>query len=471
MTGMGLVVAAVFAAAAGAAAVPRFSAPVVSDLRSTEWVASELLAADLNGDGKPDLVTASSGSNRLVIAIGKGDGSFHRPVAYRLGWSQRLPYDVAVGDLNGDGRPDLIVVGATFTRTVVIVLINDGGGRFHRDRVYASAAIDGAGLIAAGDVDGNGIVDVVVAGMREVQIDSRPRYGDLAVLLGTGGGQLAAPRTLAGPGLVVYDLAVGDFNADGRLDAALATDFKHAVTVRLGSSDGTFGPPRRFGIFGKKNALAVTSANLNHDGILDLAVALDGGHVGVLLGNGDGTFTAQRQYAMRSREGDVLVADLDGVGNADIATSQWYTTVPFMVRLGRGDGTFQRRNALPSFYAYSGALQDGVEDGAVADFNLDGRSDIAVATSHAEFFISDLSVLLNWTGRPAPPCVVVPVAREPVRRAQRHLENAGCRVRHVRYQDSRKVRKGRVISQRPRYGAVQVAHAGVDLVVSRGRRR
>jgi hypothetical protein len=463
MTAMGLAVAAVLAAAGDASAAPRFSAPVVSSVHNTEWSASEMLAPDLNGDGKPDLVMASEGANSLVVAIGKGDGSFHTPVLHGFGVADRLPQDVAVGDLNGDGRPDLTVVGVPLTHTVVIVLINDGEGRFHRDRVYTSSAIEGANSIAAGDVDGNGIVDVVVASM----LDGEVLHGELTVLLGTGGGQLAAPRRLAGRGS--HDLAVGDFNADGRLDAALA-DSNRAVTVRLGASDGTFGPARRFGAF-EDAADAITSADLNHDGRPDLAVTIDfGARVGVLLGNGDGTFAAQRPYEMRSFGPEVLIADFDSDGNADLASSD-YAATPFILRLGRGDGTFQRRRPMRSLYAYSDALQDFVEQGAVADFNLDGRSDIAIVTGHADRFISDLSVLLNWTGLPAPPCVVVPITREPAQRAKRHLENASCRVRHVRYQHSRRVRKGRVISQRPRHGAVLPSRAGVDLVVSRGRRR
>jgi hypothetical protein len=294
-----------------------------------------------------------------------------------------------------------------------------------------------------------------------------PVTPDLAVLLGTGTGQLAAPRRVAGRG--GRDLAVGDFNADGRLDAALAAYPKRPVTVRLGIGDGTFGPARRFGAV-EDAAEAVTSADLNHDGTLDLAVAFYQGLVSVLLGNGDGTFAAQREYAMRFPATAVVTADFDGDGNADIATSG-YTTAPLTVRLGRGDGTFQERQSLPSFSAYSDALLNFVADGTVADFNVDGRSDIAVITGHGELTTSTTSVLLNWTGLPAPPCIVVPIAREHVRRAKRHLENAGCRVRHVRYDYSRKLRKGLVISQRPRHGPVLVTHAGVDLVVSRGRRR
>jgi hypothetical protein len=128
MTALGLVAATVLAADAGAAAAPRFSAPVVN---STGSAIEAPLATDLNGDGKPDLVTAPS---KVWVQIGKGDGSFHRRVAYRAA----SPSDVAAGDLNGDGRPDLIAVGETLRHTVITVLINDGEGRFHRDRVYAS---------------------------------------------------------------------------------------------------------------------------------------------------------------------------------------------------------------------------------------------------------------------------------------------------------------------------------------------
>ncbi len=143
------------------------------------------------------------------------------------------------------------------------------------------------------------------------------------------------------------------------------------VSVYLGNSNGTFQPAANFGV-GAPGPYAVTIADLNGDGKLDIATAnLDGG-AGVLLGNGDGTFKAAQTYAAGSGADSIALPDLKGDGAPDlVVTHSFRATVS--VLLGKGDGTFQS----PVSYM-AGATPDGV---AVGDFNGDGTADIAVTVN------------------------------------------------------------------------------------------
>jgi hypothetical protein len=172
------------------------------------------------------------------------------------------------------------------------------------------------------------------------------------------------------------------------------------------------------------------------------------------IGNGD--LTVGAGYPMAYDNYAVAVADLDGDGNADLATPP--DADGLAVRRGRGDGTFAKRRIWPALDSFSSR--------GVADFNRDGRLDLASPTVDA-----GAEILLNWTGLDRPPCVVIAVVRERFRSARHEIDRAGCRVGHLRHRYSRTVRKGRVISQRPRPGAVLPARGRVALVVSRGQRR
>jgi hypothetical protein len=452
--------AAVATAAADAASTPRFAAPVL--VRSGEGPEDlfdkdlGLFAADVNGDGNPDLVAATF--RGVSVLYGHGDGSFHRRT-YRVSW----PVDVAVGDVSGDGRPDLIAVGSDEDDDgFVAVFVNEGAERFHRG---AYTVMNDMFLsVAAGDLNGDGLSDVVVDSLD----------GDFVVLLASGGGRLGAPRPVAGRG--GRDLTTGDFNADGRLDVALASLDPRLVRVRLGNGDGSFGPARVFGGAGA-SAMTVSAADLNHDARLDLVVTRDGGSFTVVHGNGDGTFGAQSDYEMSASSGMALVGDFNGDQIADVAASG-ARGFPSSVRLGAGDGTLPEWRALPMFSKFTDAVEGYPGTGAVADFNRDGRLDFAVVANdppgpemHDLPVPGWVAVLLNFTGVSDPPCVVVPVTREPLRVARRHLRNAGCRVGPVVYRYSRKTRRQRVIAQRQSYGSVLASQSPVGLIVSRGRRR
>ena len=160
-------------------------------------------------------------------------------------------------------------------------------------------------------------------------------------------------------------VAVGDFNADGKLDLAVA-NYGGDVSVLLGNGDGTFGPQVTYTTAGPAEGIAV--ADFNGDGKLDLAVATDSQEISVLLGNGDGTFRQSVAYLAGSNEIAVCTTDLNGDGKPDLIVGT--RTGTLTVLLGLGDGTFK---VLPSTSAGS-----AIYGCASGDFNQDGRPDIVV---------------------------------------------------------------------------------------------
>lgn len=423
-------------AAAATLPSPRFSAPVI--MRTGDQPGA-LVAADFNGDGKPDLATADSGSSSVSVLFGKGDGSFAQRTRYR---TSAFPYDLVAADLNGDGSPDVVTASEDRAGSRLVVFLNDGTGRLH----LVQSLRPGAFAVAAGDVNGDGMTDVVAAtGAKR----------DFAVLLGVGRGRLGTARRYAGDRDGADDVELGDVNADGHLDAVLVSA-SEKLAVRLGNGDGTFGPERATPVTDEgENMLDVTLADLNRDGRLDAATASLYGDVGVFLGRGDGTFAGRTSYSTIGKADSVTVADYDGDGTLDMAVSG-YDYLPF-VRRGRGDGTFGKAQYLEWVLA---------DYGVAADFNQDGRPDLAFVLSEQAY----AKVFLNWTGLAAPPCVVLDLSTFRLRTAKRYLGFSGCRLGHVTRRYSRRFRRNHVISQGLPEGTVLPSGSAVDLVVSRGRR-
>jgi hypothetical protein len=419
------------ALAAQAPAAARFSAPVTADTGDTP---GPVVAADFNADGKPDLATADIGG--VSVLLGRGDGGFGTRAKLHAG----SPSDLASADVNGDGAPDLVTVDGE-AGGPIIVFLNDGSGRFRRDRVYRARVY----ALEAADLNGDGLVDL--AGAR---LSGRH---DFAVLMGTGGGRFGPVRRFTGDPEGAFDIALGDVNLDGKLDAASVT-FSGRVAIRLGNGDGTFARERAFHI--SENLRGVTVADLNRDGKPDLVTANgDSEDVTVMLGKGDATFGPRARYAMTDGPETVVVADFDGDGNVDLAASNVYGSPA--VAYGRGDGAFGEPQSI---------LWDSALGADVADFNLDGRPDLAFGV--VERFYAD--VFLNWTGLPAPPCVGLDVTSLTLRQASKQIVDGGCRVGTVTRRFARRVRKGRVIKQSQPSGAVLPSRTPIDLVVSRGRR-
>jgi hypothetical protein len=426
--------------AGASGAVPRFSAPVPLDVGSRP---QDIVAADLNRDAEPDLVTVDYGSATVSVLLGRGDGSFrHRSVIH----TARHPLEEAVADLDGDGRLDIATASVDDAGSVSVFLARPSG-RFEPAGAYATHAA--AESIAAADLNGDGLADLLTA-------NASP--DEYAVLMGTGGGRFAPARVEPGDGAA--DVAIGDLDHDGHDDLALASG-KRSLTVRLGAGDGTFGAPSVYPT--AKYPYNLTLADLDQDGSLDMAVASESASaVTVFRGTGAGTFGPASRYPM---DGDTpLVGDFDADGKLDVATA----SLDLVVRGGNGDGTFG-----PKQVAFRYPYPLVTLYGAVADFNGDGRPDVASSgfCDPVELFgcrVRSAFVFLNWTGDAAPPCTVPDVRHWTPRAARRMLRQAGCRLGRV----SRRIapaHKGYVLAQSPRYGSVRAALSPVDIVVARGR--
>ncbi len=331
---------------------------------------------DFNGDGKPDLAVASATPHNFVVSVllGNGDGTFRAAVNYGAG---RDPRSVAVGDFNGDGVQDLAVANQAappfFLGGGVLVLLGNGDGTFQAAREFGAGL--GPNSVAVGDFNGDGVPDLAVANQGS---------NNVSVLLGNGDGSFqGAPNFRAGDR--PQSVAVGDFNGDGMLDLAVTDVISNNVSVLLGNGDGTFRTAVNYGAGSGPQSVAVN--DFNGDGVQDLAVANSNG-VSVLLGNGDGSFQAARNFAAGIIPQFVAIGDFNGDGMQDLAVANFFSN-NVSVLLGNGDGSF--RAALNSD---TGTRSRSV---AVGDFNGDGVQDLAVAHQGTPplFLDGGVSVLLG----------------------------------------------------------------------------
>src|SRR5262249_37760519 len=193
-----------------------------------------LAIGDFDGNGALDVVTAN-GSGSLSLLLGNGDGSFRSHLDLPVGGAPRT---VAVGDFSGDGRLD--VATAQQLTDTVSVLLGHGNGTFASPLVFPATGKDFTPLsMVVGDVNGDGRLDLVIKGDSVLESDAF----QIGVLLGHGDGTFQAPLLSAAQPGGSGDLALGDFNHDGRLDAAVADELGAPtgnLSVFAGNGDGTF---------------------------------------------------------------------------------------------------------------------------------------------------------------------------------------------------------------------------------------
>ncbi|HEY8751377.1 MAG TPA: FG-GAP-like repeat-containing protein, partial [Tepidisphaeraceae bacterium] len=326
-----------------------------------------VVPADLNADGKPDLVLSDQSGDYVGVLLGNGNGTFQVQQTFASGAGSS--YSVASADLNGDGRVD--VVSANFTGNTVSVLLGNGNGTLQAPQSFATGARPD--WIALADVNGDGKIDLIVA---------NANGNTASVLLGNGNGTFQAQQTFAA-GANPWTLAVADANGDGKPDLLVADYLSNSVSVLLGNGDGTFQAAQPYAA--GANPYFITASDLNADGIPDLVVAnFKGANVSVLLGNGNGSFLAQQTFAVGTKPRSIATADVNGDGRQDLIVGD-YSNNTLSVLLGNGNGTFQAQQTLNTG---AGSGPWGI---AAADLNGDGKVDLIAA----DLLSASVSVILN----------------------------------------------------------------------------
>ena len=304
-------------------------------------------SADLNGDGKRELIATNNQNDDIGVLFGKGDGTFKTVVNYRAG---RGPGQIATGDFNGDSIPDLLIADTDEAKISVLLGNNGGSLQAARDFGVSSSLLDSAPMLFA-DFSNDGKADLVVGG---------------SIMLSNGDGTFQ-PSKLSGTAGAT-SLAAADLNKDGKLD--LIAGFSTSIKVLLGKGNGTFQPAVSYTVTGPITSLVV--ADLSGDGKLDVAgSSSSANNVSVLLGNGDGTLQTAVTYSVNHFPQVVLAADLNGDGKLDLLTMGANGgPEPSSILLGHGDGTF-----APGVTSGAG----GGASAVLKDFNGDGKLDLALA--------------------------------------------------------------------------------------------
>ncbi|AMR26210.1 hypothetical protein A0257_03285 [Hymenobacter psoromatis] len=353
-------------------------APVVNYDAGTNSAPSSIVVADVNGDGKPDFLTANYYSSTVCVQLGTGTGSFSSMAVYSTG-AGSFPCSVAVADVNGDGKPDVLT--ANSETNTVAVLLGTGTGSFGNRITYSTGANSSPNSIVAADVNGDGQPDLLTANLYSSTV---------GVLLSTGAGSFGAVTTYS-TGALSYPLsiAVADVNGDGQLDLLTANTLLNAVGVLLGTGTGSFGAVAAYDAGPNSGPFSIVVADVNGDGRPDLLTANHASDtVGVLLGTGTGSFGAVTTYSTgaNTQPYSIAVADVNGDGKLDVLMASGGNPTAGVL-LGTGTGSF---GAALAYSAGPASYPHGI---AVADVNGDGKPDIFTANSGS----NTVGVLLSAT--------------------------------------------------------------------------
>ncbi len=309
-------------------------------------------------------------SRRLLLESLEG----RRLLAFDLALNYAVdarPTSIVTADFNGDGRSDLATANSGVSHGSVSVLLGNADGTFQPAQDFAIGM--GATSVAVGDFNADGDLDLVTANSAS---------NDLSVLIGNGTGGFATPRSVAlASSHTPLSVAVGDFNADGKMDLVVGARsstyippwsggyygggggywFNQAhLNVVMGNGDGGFGTQNSYELSGESTT-GISVADLNADGRTDVVAAA--GSVHVLLGNGNGSLQSPLHFGTYGNS--VAIGDVNSDGKLDLVTP-YYGSVG--VSLGNGLGGF----SFPQYFAAG----DRASSVAIADFNRDGQVDL-----------------------------------------------------------------------------------------------
>ena len=325
---------------------------------------SSVAVVDVNGDNKPDIVVANSGGANVGVLFNIGNGTFLNQTTYTTGGSS-APVGVAVVDVNGDNKPDIVVANSGGNN--VGVLFNIGNGTFLSQTPYTTGGGSAPRSVAVVDVNGDNKPDIVVAN----------NNNNVGVLLNIGNGTFLSQTAFStGGGSSPRSVAVADVNGDNKPDIVVANN-NNNVGVLLNIGNGTFLSQTTYTTGGGSAPRSVAVADVNGDNKPDIVVANSvTANVGVLFNIGNGTFLSQTTYTTgaSSSPRSVAIVDINGDNKPDIVVAN-SGTANVGVLFNIGNGTFL------SQITYSTAANSTPIAVAVGDVNNDNKTDIVVANS------------------------------------------------------------------------------------------
>jgi len=342
-------------------------------LSRRDYAASGTIAfavADANGDHIPDIIwVGSSGRQEITTLLGSGKGTFRQGPTSQVGIIMNYVLPVAA-DLNGDGKTDIITSGGEAGLSGIGVCFGNGDGTFQPAVFSTTPTPSFLGNVVLGDFNGDGILDAMVAGETGVWL-----------FTGTGTGAFHTAVLTPVPNSNDGQIVAADFNGDGKLDVAVITSTGFAVL--FGNGDGTFQTPQAYTVSNvRPEWIAAGDLNLDHHPDIVLAaypaVPPVPDYVRVYLNNGTGGFSSPTPAELSPVE-QIAIADVNGDGIPDLIGSNGG------VALGRGNGTFQPATYYPLPPAYTATFV------VPADLRHNGRTDLVFEESNGT-----ISVLLNF---------------------------------------------------------------------------
>jgi hypothetical protein len=374
----------------------------------------QLITADFNGDHIPDLATVNFDANTVSVLINNGDGTFRPQLEFATGPS---PVGIAAVDWNKDGKMDLVVISAEADPAhKVSILLGNGDGTFQRHHDIPGAP-QGT-TIAVGDFNHDGNPDIATG----THIPVNAVY----VSLGNGKGGVLAQKITSNIGLdpkppadnpfPLTKIVRADFNRDGKDDlyymecCTFVNVLQAAFGVLVGNGDGTFTDHPPAGPIFRPNNL--TAVDINQDGLTDAIFAFGECNdictdVGVLINNGDGTFRGGAGTNIGGFPVGGTAFDVDGDGLKDLVVVSnnldnppgAVTNMHLIIQKQKADGSFASPSELITVTLNAPIVEN--PSIVVADFNHDGKPDLALADPGG---VGRVFVVLNTT--PPSPCTV-----------------------------------------------------------------
>ena len=324
---------------------------------------------DINGDGNADIIATQRASDCITVLSGLGDGNFRQQATY----ATNQPRDMVYVDLNNDGIKDIATVNSEVNELDgVSIFLGVGDGRFVEGQVYSSS-FHFIGRLAAGDMNGDGALDLVAwTGDAILQLPGKGdgTFGNFNILLE----------------VESRDFRIADVNQDETLDLVTIVDVEVQACkaiVFIGNGDGTYQVPTVSPPTLNFRCISLDVADVNNDGVTDIMVGAFGTEIAVLIGNNRGGFELPFIIDLVNQipfELEAVDVNLDG--HIDIASLNWQGNL-LSISVGRGDGTFEHREIAQ--------VGDQPHRLTVGDFNNDRYPDVAVGS------FTGLNILLNQT--------------------------------------------------------------------------